>query len=581
MRHVIRQMDIPVREVGGFHDWPSRIAMVEEQQRKLKFCFIRHPLEWLRSLWMHEMYFGWEDNHFSRSTASDNFAEFLRNAIRAFPEGPVSAAYAPFLKECDAVGRQENLIGDMLTILGRAREDFVPGVLYRTGNVGIGIPEEFRRAAVAPEDLLREVLASDAALCKAWGYDGVPSAMIGEPATMTAAYVPLVPCPSAPAVDAGDGMAGDSAELADGPTFDNAFRIGDRLVPGRKEFRRTTKILRDFLDTLDFTGRTVLDTACGDGVFAQYAAGRGAERVVAIDRTVKEAAVTLDRLIGRGVALREEGLYGLDAVLGERFDVVFCFRQLETLRYPFLALRALSRLVKEGGTLVLECGYLDAMADKPLLMCPLGSEAPASALECSYFNRKGLLDSLASFGFTDIGVVSTFQHGLDPGRDFSALNFENKAEWNDSETVIGRLLLTCRWEPGKAEADPRLKHETERLPLLLDRWDSQLPFGGVPAHTVDPQLVRELYGAIFALQEEVKTCKAQVQGLEVGIKDRERDLQEAWMQRDALGRDLVERTEELVATREELRDRTLRLEQALTALEELRRPTGEPPASDA
>ena len=55
VRKTIREMGIPTYDVGAFHDWPSNIPLSEEEQKKLFFCFVRHPLAWLKSFWCYEM----------------------------------------------------------------------------------------------------------------------------------------------------------------------------------------------------------------------------------------------------------------------------------------------------------------------------------------------------------------------------------------------------------------------------------------------------------------------------------------------------------------------------------------------
>ena len=95
VRKTIHEMGIPAYEVGLFHDWPSNIQLNETEQKRLFFCFVRHPLAWLKSFWCHEMQFGWSTGEYSNKTQSDSFAEFLTRAVEAFPNGPASEASCP------------------------------------------------------------------------------------------------------------------------------------------------------------------------------------------------------------------------------------------------------------------------------------------------------------------------------------------------------------------------------------------------------------------------------------------------------------------------------------------------------
>ena len=51
-----------------------------------------------------------------------------------------------------------------------------------------------------------------------------------------------------------------------------------------KTFRKTEQRIKDLgLDKIDFNGKTVLDVGCSSGVFCNYAASKGAKRVIGID----------------------------------------------------------------------------------------------------------------------------------------------------------------------------------------------------------------------------------------------------------------------------------------------------------
>jgi hypothetical protein len=80
-----------------------------------------------------------------------------------------------------------------------------------------------------------------------------------------------------------------------------------------------------------------------------------------------------------------------------------------------------------------------------------------------------------------------------------------------------------------------------------------------------------------ALTAELEACRrtlaeavAEADRWRIATADRERELAETISQREALGIDLIARTDELIANRKDLVDRTQRLEAAVAELEELK-----------
>jgi hypothetical protein len=69
------------------------------------------------------------------------------------------------------------------------------------------------------------------------------------------------------------------------------------------------------------------------------------------------------------------------------------------LRYPFWALKLVRDVMPEGGKLVLETAFLVDDNRHALLFCPIRKESPYEATSCTFFNIKGLTDTLSSLGF--------------------------------------------------------------------------------------------------------------------------------------------------------------------------------------
>jgi hypothetical protein len=559
VRQVIHEMKIPAYEVGQFHDWPSNIKLDELDSARLYFCFVRHPLDWLRSYWCHEMQFGWSLNEYAEKLKSDSFAEFLCNAVEAYPDGPVLEAFYPFISQCQEVGRQEDLESDLLKILTKAKENVTPSVLKDAGVISVEIDPEIRKFATAPKALLEKVLGVEREFCRRFGYEGIPPNMIGPKQICLTSYVNLGASKKLTLKDSG---------FVNGNI--NAFVLNDICVPGIQETRRTTMLIKRVLEGLELKNKEVIDVSCTDGVFGFYAEARGASRVVGAALGMQVTTITtLKNALDSQVEFYNTGLYGVENSISGKFDITFCFRMLELLRYPFLAIRTLSRLMKEGGTLVLECGYLNAFDGVPVMYIPVGSESPMLSRECTFFNRESLMNALTSYGFHDFKFHNEFTHGFDKARDFSQINIAREKIFHDSDSVVGRLLLSCQWSYSHVDQDTRYLIDGISGRYLSDYWDSQLPGTGcIPEYQPTADILAYLRNVIISknvlstrLQQELVAAKSAIQDREKDLLDTRGILVERTAVLEQASKDLEARTEELVLTRQTLAERTTLFEQ--------------------
>jgi len=538
VRKTIREMGIPTYDVGAFHDWPSNIPLNEEEQKKLFFCFVRHPLAWLKSFWCHEMQFGWSASDYSSKTQSDSFAEFLTKAVEAFPNGPATEAFRPFLMQCQEVGRQENLTADLRRILELAGETVVPEVLEQAGVTTVEIAREILDAATAPRELLEKLLHAERELCERFGYADIPKSLIGPSNVCLATYVPL-----------GESKQPFTTDANMARSIENPFVLGDRAYPGPEFRRRTTMAIRRAMDQIDFRGREVIDVGCADGVFCFHAESQGATRVVGVELRLRNVTRRLKTALDSIVEFVEHGNYGVDQIVRGDFDVVICLRWLHTARYPMLLIRTLSRLMKEGGKLVVQCDYLDRYPGVPLMYVPLGSEAPTNPRGCTVFNKEGLLNALAAYGFQDFVIHSELEQGIDVARAFARMPFASSGAGHDSESAMGVITLSCTWSPRTADSDPRYSIDGVTGQMLVDTWDRHLPASGLPEHQASEQMLVHLRDQVYQHAEQARRLKEELRTASAAVHDRDKDLENT-------RRDLVDRTDALVVTRQSLAERT-------------------------
>jgi SAM-dependent methyltransferase len=538
VRKTIREMGIPAYDVGSFHDWPSNIQLNETEQKKLFFCFVRHPLAWLKSFWCHEMQFGWSTCDYSHKTQSDSFAEFLTRAVEAFPNGPASEVFRPFLMQCQEVGRQENLAADLRRILERAGEKVVPEVLEQAGVTTVKIAREIQDAATAPQELLERVLHAERELCERFEYADIPKSLIGPSNVCLATYVPL-----------GESKQPFTTDVQPVRGIENAFSLDGKGFQGPEYRRRTTMAIQRAMEQVDFCDKQVIDVNCSDGVFCFHAESRGAARVVGVDRRLRKVIDRLKSALDSRVDFIENGFYGLDQSTQTGFDVVLCLRFLQMARHPLLLIRTLSRLMKQGGTLVLNTDYLDRYPGVPLMYAPIGSEAPTNSYACTYFNKEGLLNALACYGFHDFVIHAELEQGVDASRDFARMPFQSGAVLHDSESAVGNITLSCRWSPSEADKDPRYSLDGVTSEVLVDTWDRQLPHSGLPEHQASEQTLVHLRDQVFQHMEQVRRLKDDLRTATAAVHDRDKDLENT-------RRELAERTDRLVAKRQLLAECT-------------------------
>jgi hypothetical protein len=106
------------------------------------FAFVRHPLDWWRSVWVHRMRYGWNDvSPAERSLRSDDFSEFIRRVIERAP-GHATRVFERFVGPANAqisfVGRYESLADDLVYALRLAGEPHDAAALRGTPPTNVG-----------------------------------------------------------------------------------------------------------------------------------------------------------------------------------------------------------------------------------------------------------------------------------------------------------------------------------------------------------------------------------------------------------------------------------------------------------
>lgn len=152
---------------------------------------------------------------------------------------------------------------------------------------------------------------------------------------------------------------------------------------------------------IDLQGKRVLDIGCRDGLYSLTAEKQGAAEVVAFDNDLSHGAVdiVLPTLKSR-VQMHELNVYDLTPQKFGTFDLVIFAGVLYHLRYPMWALKLIRDVLRPGGRLILETAIFYGQEQHAMMYCPIQGESPYEPTSCTFFNRKGLVDTLTTLGFT-------------------------------------------------------------------------------------------------------------------------------------------------------------------------------------
>lgn len=188
--------------------------------------------------------------------------------------------------------------------------------------------------------------------------------------------------------------------------FYHVIQLTDGIeTPGNPAYRSTQALCMKYLDSLDLEGKRVLDIGCRDGLFSFAAEKRGAAEVVGIDNDLSVPATEfLIPFFKSKVRMEQVNVYDLDRERFGLFDVVIFPGVLYHLRYPFSALKAIREVMAPGGDLIVETAIWRGDRRNAMLFCPTGEESPYESTSCTFFNEKGLLDTLESMGFEAVSV---------------------------------------------------------------------------------------------------------------------------------------------------------------------------------
>ena len=215
-------------------------------------------------------------------------------------------------------------------------------------------------------------------------------------------------------------------------------------TPGNDVYLNIQEVPLQVLRMLELEDGRVLDIGCRDGRFCFEAEKLGAKEVIGIDNDLSKGAVEfLIPYFESKVKMYELNLYDLKPETFGSFDLVIFCGVLYHLRYPFWGLKVIRDILSSGRTIIIETGVILNQNDLPLLFCPIGNESPYEPTSCTFFNLKGLTDTLFSMGFH-------LEH-VELLRGYSEQEWKEKYNNNINEfsgsIAMDRATLLCTFQP--------------------------------------------------------------------------------------------------------------------------------------
>ena len=213
-------------------------------------------------------------------------------------------------------------------------------------------------------------------------------------------------------------------------------------TPGYENYIPIQRPVLEALRGLDLSGKRVLDIGCRDGLFSFEAERLGASEVIGIDRNVSPGAIEfLAPHFRSRVQFHEMNLLDLRPGSFGLFDIVIFAGVLYHLRYPFWALKLVRDIMSPAATVVVETAVFTVVEDWPLLCCPVGKESFYEPTSVTFFNTKGLVDTLTSLGIRTLRHSYLSDHQIPQDRatfvcqrDLALDDLDTRRYWDGTQT---------------------------------------------------------------------------------------------------------------------------------------------------
>ena len=518
VRKSLALRNLIVGTTQALHDSPPRIQHLPEvKAREHSVSFVRHPADWIRSLWIHESQYGWTMDELKPSHGLASFEEYLEEIIARYPVGAAQHYFSPFLDAVSVNLRTETLAETLIPTLAQFDEPLLAEVavapaLNRSPNDFVA------RSAVARKSTWEEYLRTEKDFCERFGYTELRERYVTAAHNVRKPWFPQFHIQGSNAL--GNERQWPTVQRTElepdlGPTClpDQLFHFVGRPVriwPGDPKCWRSQVAFIDALKqrltsrASDTDPGSFVELGCGDGFFVYLAEQLGCQAPVGIDYTNRAA-----RDVATGW-LRSEARFRtgspLNAPPEERFDTVLVRNLVNQYPCPHLVLDRVGQWLAPGGMLILsaltasiELGEVLRLGLDPatLGLPPTCRSVPTEAC---------LLAEIEQSGFTVVERYGEFDQFFYNDHPLSRINpaFSPLTPWSLQTLVLG--LQRC--VPQDEDA--------------ARRWFRDIPLfhADLSAADIGDAATR----SIWQLIKENAELRLQARDLTGALSDREHDL---------------------------------------------------------
>lgn len=147
----------------------------------------------------------------------------------------------------------------------------------------------------------------------------------------------------------------------------HSIDLGDGIVTPGRDYKKLWGSTRSVTDSVDYTGKRVLDIGSWDGMWAFYAEDRGAKRVVSSDARIEgyenllfARSIRNSNIIPLCNVPVQDLEHRLNIIgLEPEFDIIHHFGLLYHLRDPMLSLAQARKVLAPGGLVMVETAFIE------------------------------------------------------------------------------------------------------------------------------------------------------------------------------------------------------------------------------
>ncbi|MFM0161109.1 class I SAM-dependent methyltransferase [Paraburkholderia sediminicola] len=487
VRDNINQLYGDVAEVGEFHCSPQEVS--DEQKKGLtSFTLVRHPLEWLRSFWLHDVVNGTPPGY-GEALLSKSFEEFLIGVLDYSKKnnGFVSNVFSPYVNNVELVYRSEDLPAPILELIGTRDPSISMEGFEFSRKVNEGTVFDLGEYSKASENVLAEILNIELPFFSKFGYVDIPQKMIGTVNGHSKIFLPVT--------------AKKDAFEASGirPIYPRYFNDSPRPTNGHlaiKDFHQISYALQG----MDLAGKAMLDIGAADCGISELMISAGAKSVLGFDlKFSDEIRNYIASSYSDVVQLVEGGFYQLSECIPQKMDCAISINLFHNLFHPEKFLLEVYKVLGDEGSFFVHVPLWEDVVVKSDGPVWIGFGENKSILQypCTgLYNEAGVVDLFASCGF---GLVKKeYEYNFGPCAGYSSPEIDGSR--------FGPVKL-C----GLIFKKTHLNHRVEN-------WDANGAYLGLPASGFDRSDLSRLAQDLLARNGRLSTDAKNLM-LDIGARE--------------------------------------------------------------